>query len=150
MSEIYGRALAALRSAGVDVDAPFVDAANALAGVPDRVRDVSLAALFGAKAARDFRAFWFPQREIATGAALGFPNALLVVDPLPLVHDALDRVDAAYAQLHASLSCDVGADGRKLDARAYADLFDPAFVSFVNVDDQRIDAALDDTAAAAL
>src|SRR6478672_9836733 len=98
MSEIYRRALEALRAAGVDVDTPFVGTESALRNVPERIRDVSLAALFGAKAAQDFGAFWFPQREIMTGAALGFPQALLVVDPLPLVHDALDRIDAAYAQ----------------------------------------------------
>jgi hypothetical protein len=133
MPLLFARALEALA-----VDVARVRFAELAKPSPDRAHRVALAALFGAKAIASSGAFWFSQRELFAGAALGFPHALLVVDPLALVDDAADRddvasLDARLTELVEATSRAGNGDGASLDRARYESLFDPALVAFASL-----------------
>src|SRR5438270_2629706 len=49
---------------------------------------LGLAAAFGSRLGKEFNAFWFPSRESPEGAAIGFPEALIMLSPFGAVLDA--------------------------------------------------------------
>ena len=87
-------------------------------------------------------AFWFPNREALEGAALGFPDALMVLAPFGATIDALARgnlglldemekeVRRSFSQVRFSAT---QAAGARLTAADYQRLFDPGFIQFVAV-----------------
>src|SRR6516225_546495 len=54
---------------------------------------LGLAGIYAARLISQHQAFWFPNREALEGAALGFPEALLVISPFGAVAEALSRGD---------------------------------------------------------
>ncbi len=105
---------------------------------------LGLAASFGARLAVEHKAFWFPSRESPEGAAIGFPDALIMLSPFGAVIDALmasklERLDDVSKDIRTSLAQvkfgAAGASGQpKLSAADYQRLFDPGFVQVLAVD----------------
>ncbi len=105
---------------------------------------LGLAGMYAARLIQEHQAFWFPNREALEGAALGFPEALLVVSPFGAVAEALSRgdlpkLDAFASEIAASLAqARFSATGSntltKLGPDDYQRIFDPSFVQFVAVD----------------
>ncbi len=105
---------------------------------------LGLAGIYAARLASQQQAFWFPNREALEGAALGFPDALLVVSPFGAVTEALSRgdlskLDTFAKEIGASLAqARFAATGTaapaKLSPDDYQRLFDPSFVQFVAID----------------
>lgn len=107
---------------------------------------LGLAGALAERLAKEHGAFWFPNRESLEGAALGFPDALIMLSPFGAVVEALssaklDRLSdvakeirTALAQVRFSVSA-IGS--RRLSPVDYARLFDPGFVQFVSVDANR-------------
>src|SRR5688572_28463683 len=63
-----------------------------------QVATLGLAAALGGRLAVEHKAFWLPSRESPEGAAVGFPEALIMLSPFGAVIDALlssklDRLD---------------------------------------------------------
>ena len=99
-------------------------------------------------------AFWFPNREALEGAALGFPDALMVLAPFGAVVDALVRgnlglldemekdIGRSLSQVRFSAS---QAAGARLTAADYQRLFDPGFIQFVAVNPAKAKASWDRT-----
>ncbi len=87
-------------------------------------------------------AFWFPNREALEGAALGFPDALMVLAPFGAAVDALSRgnltlLDEMERDVRRSISqirfSAIQAGVTKLTPADYQRLFDPGFIQFVAV-----------------
>lgn len=105
---------------------------------------LGLAAALGARLAAEHKAFWFPSRESPEGAAVGFPEALIMLSPFGAVIDALmasklDRLDEVTKDIRTSLAqVKFGATAPlgqpKLKPEDYARLFDPGFVQVIAVD----------------
>jgi hypothetical protein len=106
---------------------------------------------------RDLGAFWFPHRGAPGGAALGFPDAVVMISPLEMAVRALQRsqltlLDDATADLREALSRErarVSLTGERPPAIGpddYRRLFDPAYLQFVVLDD-KASAAWQSTAA---
>lgn len=105
---------------------------------------LGLAGMYAARLIKQHQAFWFPNREALEGAALGFPEALLVVSPFGAVAEALSRgdltkLDAFASEIAASLAqARFSATGSstlaRLGAEDYQRIFDPSFVQFVVID----------------
>jgi hypothetical protein len=146
--EIAERALAALavllRDARVPDDATFAQLAPVLSRIPPAARTVTLAARFAQRAMQTHGAFSFPQRETPLGC-LGFPRALVAIDPYALAESALAsdvaQLDAREAEL-ARAFADTPREGPALGVADYARAFDPAFVQFVLLDRARVERAL--------
>ena len=112
---------------------------------------LGLAASFGARLAVEHKAFWFPSRESPEGAAIGFPDALIMLSPFGAVLDALtasklDRLDDVAKDIRNSLAqVKFGAGGglgqQKLSAGDYQRLFDPGFVQVIAMDSHKALAA---------
>jgi len=112
---------------------------------------LGLAAGFGARLAIEHKAFWFPSRESPEGAAIGFPDALIMLSPFGAVLDALmasklERLDDVAKDIRTSLAqVKFGAGAAmgqpKLSAGDYQRLFDPGFVQVIAVDPQKALAA---------
>lgn len=107
---------------------------------------LGLAAAFAARLATDHGAFWFPSRDSAEGASLGFPEALIMLSPFGAVVDALaaaklERLDEVAKDIRGSLAkVKFGAAGgqpMRLSPEDYLRLFDPGFVQFVGLDPQK-------------
>ncbi len=102
-----------------------------------------VAATLAEKLARDLGAFWFPNRSLPQGAALGFPGALLVFSPFDAAVQALSRGKlAALDEIKSGIS---SALARAREAQGiteetgpgpadYQRLFDPGFVQFMCLD----------------
>ncbi len=105
---------------------------------------LGLAGICAARLINQHQAFWFPNREALEGAALGFPEALLVVSPFGAVAEALSRGDLSRLDLVAKEIATSLAQARfspgaagaptRLTAEDYRHIFDPSFVQFVAID----------------
>ena len=105
---------------------------------------LGLAASFGARLAAEHKAFWFPSRESPEGAAVGFPDALIMLSPFGAVLDALmsaklEKLEDVAKDIRTSLAqVKFGAGGglgqQKLGVGDYQRLFDPGFVQVLAID----------------
>ncbi|MBL8917298.1 MAG: hypothetical protein JNJ54_00435 [Myxococcaceae bacterium] len=107
---------------------------------------LGLATAFARRLNADHQAFWFPSREAAEGASLGFPDALIMLSPFGAVMDALAsarlaRLDDVQKDIRTSLAqVKFGAGGvmggapPRLGPEDYMRLFDPGFVQIVALD----------------
>ncbi len=106
---------------------------------------LGLAASFGARLAVEHKAFWFPSRESPEGAAIGFPDALIMLSPFGAVLDALmssklEKLEDVAKDIRTSLAqVKFGAAGgglgqQKLGVGDYQRLFDPGFVQVLAID----------------
>jgi hypothetical protein len=146
----FGKALAAVEKRDVDpTTAPWSEIEQAVikllggAFSPREAAHQNLAFMVGATLAerlrRDLGAFWFPNRSVPQGAALGFPSAIIVFSPFPTAMQALARgrlgmlddvardLDQATAQGRAE---NLGGE-QALGPEDYQRLFDPGFIQFV-------------------
>jgi len=103
---------------------------------------LGLSGVFAGHLQQQHNAFWFPYREALEGAALGFPDALMVLAPFGAAIDALVRGNLALLEemgkdIRRSLSqvrfSATQAAGARLTAADYQRLFDPGFIQFVAV-----------------
>jgi hypothetical protein len=87
-------------------------------------------------------AFWFPNREALEGAAIGFPDALMVLAPFGAAVDALSRGNLALlGEMEKEIGRSISqvrfsaaqAGVTKLTAADYQRLFDPGFIQFVAI-----------------
>ncbi|HVU53194.1 MAG TPA: hypothetical protein VHL80_21065 [Polyangia bacterium] len=111
-----------------------------------------LAAAFGERVRRDLGGFWFQNRALADGAAIGFPEVSLMFSPLDVVLQALSRarlplLDDVAKDLAATLARareQAAASGAlpRLGPDDYRRLFDPGFVQLACVDVAKVRAAL--------
>ncbi|HEY1087063.1 MAG TPA: hypothetical protein VGE37_05185 [Archangium sp.] len=114
---------------------------------------LGLAAALGERLHAEAQAFWFPYRETPEGAALGFPEAMIMLAPFGAVVDALgsgklDRLDEITKTVRNSLAQQkFGAAGAaqpmRLSPEDYMRLFDPGFVQLVAVDGTKLKQAWD-------
>lgn len=112
---------------------------------------LALAAALGERLHADHQAFWFPYRETPEGAALGFPDALIMLAPFGAVVDALasgklEKVDDVVKTIRNSLAqAKFGGGGQqmRLGPGDYMRLFDPGFVQIVGVDGAKAKQAWD-------
>jgi hypothetical protein len=107
---------------------------------------LGLAGVFGARMAAEFQAFWFPNRDSAVGAMLGFPDAVSILSPFEIVMDALAQkqmarltelegeVRRSMGQVRLQAPQSLGGGGPKLGPAEYQRLFDPGFLQFVVLD----------------
>ncbi|MBK7860444.1 MAG: hypothetical protein IPJ65_17890 [Archangiaceae bacterium] len=109
---------------------------------------LGLAAAFGARLAADTGAFWFPSREAPEGAALGFPEALVMLSPFSAVLESLvgaklERLDEIAKDIRNSLAQAKfsGAGAQRLGPLDYQSLFDPGYLQLMSVDRAKVDAA---------
>lgn len=112
-----------------------------------QVAALGLAAALGGRLAVEHKAFWFPSRESPEGAAIGFPEALIMLSPFGAVIDALlssklDRLDDVQKDIRTSLAqVKFGAGGgmgaQRLGPADYQRLFDPGFVQVIAIDGQK-------------
>jgi hypothetical protein len=107
-----------------------------------------LAAAFGARLAKENNAFWFPTRESPEGAAIGFPEALVMLSPFAAVLEALsmaklERLDEISKEIRTSLAQVKfsGSGAQRLGPLDYQSLFDPGYVQVLAVDKAKLDAA---------
>ena len=112
-----------------------------------------LAAAFGERICRELGGFWFQNRAMPDGAAIGFPEVSLMFSPLDVVLQALSRarlalLDDVAKDLAATLSrarAESAARGQQvpqLGPDDYRRLFDPGFVQLACVDLAKVRAAL--------
>ncbi len=115
---------------------------------------LGLAGAFAGRLAQEHGAFWFPNRESLEGAALGFPDALIMLSPFGAVVEALssaklDRLSDVAKEIRTALAqarFSVSAMGPvRLSPVDYARLFDPGFVQFVSVDANKAKQAYEGT-----
>lgn len=105
---------------------------------------LGLAAALGDRLNADYKAFWFPYRETPEGAALGFPEALIMLAPFGAIVDALvagklEKVEEVVKTIRTSLAqvkfgANASATPQRLGPEDYMRLFDPGFVQVVAVD----------------
>lgn len=106
---------------------------------------LGLATAFARRLNADHQAFWFPSREAAEGASLGFPEALIMLSPFGAVMDALAsarlaRLDDVQKDIRTSLAQvkfgagGLGAGPQRIGPEDYMRLFDPGFVQLVALD----------------
>lgn len=105
---------------------------------------LGLAAAFASRLAEAHPVFWFPSRESAEGAELGFAEALMKLSPFGAVIDALAsaklaKLDDVAKEIRTSLaqvkfSGGAAATAQKLGPEDYMRLFDAGFVQVVALD----------------
>ncbi len=104
---------------------------------------LALAGALGERLHVDHQAFWFPYRETPEGAALGFPDALIMLAPFGAVVNALsqgqlEKVEEVVKTIRTSLAQvkfgGAAARPMRLGPEDYMRLFDPGFVQLVSVD----------------
>jgi hypothetical protein len=110
-----------------------------------------LAATFGERVCRELGGFWFQNRSMPDGAAIGFPEVSLMFSPLDVVLQALSRarltlLDDVAKDLGETLArarAEAAAHGApRLGPDDYRRLFDPGFVQVACVDLAKVRAAL--------
>jgi hypothetical protein len=116
-----------------------------------------LAAAFGERICRELGGFWFQNRAMPDGAAIGFPEVTMMFSPLDVVLQALARarlplLDDVAKDLGATLAraraeAAAGGAARRIGPDDYRRLFDPGFVQLACVDLAKVRAALARTAA---
>jgi hypothetical protein len=113
-----------------------------------RAMAMLLAATFGERVRRDLSGFWFPNRSMLDGAAIGFPGALVMFSPLEIVLQALSR---GHLQMLDDVTKDLGTTVTRamVEGRAgafgpddYRRMFDPGFVQLACVDLAKVRGAL--------
>lgn len=127
--------------------------ARALGGAFDLSRPehqgvaLGVAAVLGKRLAKDDGAFWAANRESPDGLIMGFPDAIIMLSPFGAAMEALSRarlvqlddmqkeIRTALGRARLSLS---GGAAMRLGPADYERLFDPAFVQFVALDQQRL------------
>jgi len=109
---------------------------------------LGLAAAFGARLGAENGAFWFPSREAPEGAAMGFPEALVMLSPFAAVLESLsmaklDRLDEVAKEIRTSVAQVKfsGAGSQRLSALDYQSLFDPGYVQVLAIDKGKLDGA---------
>lgn len=120
---------------------------------------VMVASALAGRLSRDLGAFWFPHRATLEGAALGFPDAMMVVSPLEVALQALSRSrltllddvarDLKRALVEARTRGGAPQGGGPLGPDDYRRLLDPGLAQFVCVDLGRAKTAREQTAASA-
>jgi hypothetical protein len=116
-----------------------------------------LAAAFGDRVCRDLGGFWFPNRATPDGAAIGFPEVMIMFSPLDVVLQALSRarltlLDDVAKDLGGTLSrarAEATGSSPRIGPDDYRRLFDPGFVQLVCVDRAKVRSALGRTPAEA-
>jgi hypothetical protein len=108
---------------------------------------LGLAGSFAQRLATESNAFWFQNRESIEGAALGFPDALIVLSPFGAAMDALAqarlaKLDELQADIRKSLAqvkfgAGGGPGGMRLSPIDYERLFDPGFLQFTVMDSKK-------------
>ncbi len=115
---------------------------------------LGLSAVLGLRLEQEFQAFWFPSRETPEGAALGFPEALIMLSPFGAVVDALRRaslisLDDIVKDIRVSLGKAkfgvAGPNPVRMTPQDYARLFDPSFVQLASLDGAKLQQTLDST-----
>jgi hypothetical protein len=112
-----------------------------------------LAATFGERICRDLSGFWFQNRAVPDGAAIGFPETTIMFSPLEVVVQALARAQLAMlddvtkdlggAVARARLEAQSRPGGATLlGPEDYQRMFDPGFVQFACLDLGKVRAAL--------
>jgi hypothetical protein len=109
---------------------------------------LGLAAAFGARLAEENGAFWFPSREAPEGAAIGFPEALVMLSPFTAVLESLgmsklERLDDIAKEIRTSVAQVKfsGAGAQRLGPLDYQSLFDPGYVQVLALDPSKVEAA---------
>ncbi len=109
---------------------------------------LGLAAAFGARLSKEVGAFWFPSREAPEGAAMGFPEALVMLSPFTAVLEALamaklERLDEVAKEIRTSVAQVKfsGGGAQRLSPLDYQSLFDPGYVQVMAIDKGKLDAA---------
>ncbi len=102
---------------------------------------LGLASALGGRFNAEFQAFWFPYRETPEGAAIGFPEALIMLAPFGAVVDALasaklEKLDDILKDIRGALAQVKFSGGQpmRLSAEDYMRLFDPGFVQILAID----------------
>ena len=161
----------ALGSVGVKIDprtakwAEIETGVSRLLGGPfsrETPEHASLAFLVGATLAvrvrRDLGAFWFSNRDVTLGAALGFAEALLVISPFDSAVDALSHAAlASFDRLPDELRQALGRSrlqtpegAPRLGPADYQHVFDPGLIGFSCLDPMGMEAAFTATAEATI
>lgn len=115
---------------------------------------LGVAGILGERMIDEFKAFWFPNRDSVEGAAIGFPDGIIMLSPFGAAVDALTRgklelLDGILGDIRRSLAqAKFSLDPRtanlpKLTAEDYARLFDPGFIQFTMADAGKVKIAMD-------
>jgi hypothetical protein len=119
---------------------------------------LGLAGVFAERMAVEHQAFWFPNRDSAEGATLGFPDAVIMLSPFGAVMDSmtqgkLARLEELEADLRRTMGQvrfqggapqSLGGGGApKLGPQDYQRLFDPGFLQFVVLDSAKAKTAFE-------
>lgn len=104
---------------------------------------LALGTAFARRLHADHQAFWFPSREAAEGASLGFPDALIMLSPFGAAVDALasarlSKLEDVQKDIRTSLAQvkfgGLGGAPQRIGPEDYMRLFDPGFVQIVALD----------------
>jgi hypothetical protein len=111
-----------------------------------------VAAAFGERVCRDLSGFWFPNRSVPGGAAVGFGEATMMFSPLEVVAQALARArltmlddvtkDLGGALGRARIESASHLGAAALGPEDYRRMFDPGFVQLACVELAKVRAAL--------
>jgi hypothetical protein len=155
----YQRLAEGLRKVGVEADplkstwAELEPGVARLLGGPidlDRPEHQAVAlgisSLLGVRLAQDDGAFWAVNRESPDGWVLGFPDAIIMLSPFGAAMEALSRanlarLDELAREVRTALGrarLAPGAAPARLTPEDYERLFDPAFVQWTVVDEQKL------------
>lgn len=155
LTQVQGKPVDLVKDSWADIEKGII---KLLGGAFDpsqmehQVIALGLAAALGDRLNADHQAFWFPYRETPEGAALGFPEALIMLAPFGAVLDALasgklEKVDEVVKTIRNSLAqAKFGGGGggqQRLGPGDYMRLFDPGFVQIVGVDGAKTKQAWD-------
>lgn len=146
LTQVQGKPVDLVKDTWADIEAGVIK----LLGGPfnpqqmeHQVIALGLAAAMGERLHADHQAFWFPYRETPEGAALGFPEALIMLAPFGAVVDALsmgklEKIEEVVKTIRNSLAQAkfgaTAAQPMRLGPEDYMRLFDPGFVQVVGVD----------------
>lgn len=118
-----------------------------------QVAALGLSGMWAARLMKDDGAFWFPNRDFAEGAGLGFSGALIMLSPMGAVVDALSRanlsrLDEVAREIRNSLAqakFGTGGGQARLTPLDYQRLFDPGLLQFLALDEAKVQKALGST-----
>jgi hypothetical protein len=113
-----------------------------------------IAAAFGERICRDLSGFWFQNRAVPGGAAVGFPDVTMMLSPFEVTMSALSRaklnmledvardLGGTLARARAAQPGDAAAGAPTFGPEDYRRMFDPGFVQFACVDLGKVRALL--------
>ncbi|MGQ0505568.1 MAG: hypothetical protein ACT4TC_09630, partial [Myxococcaceae bacterium] len=124
-----------------------------LAQPEHQVIALGLAGMLGERLNAELKAFWFPQRDALEGAAMGFPDALIMLSPFGAVTDALSsaklsKLDGVVKEIRGALAkvkFSVNASQAALSPVDYQRLFDPGFIQIASVNPTKLTQAFNMT-----